>query len=89
MSLVINDQGGITHVPDRAHTGTDQRCDLLEAVRMLVDTHADLCAAVRRQYGNAPLPPDLQVRIDFGSYMLKRMRGGELANLARICNASR
>ncbi len=26
MSLIQNDRGGITHVPDRSHPGADQRC---------------------------------------------------------------
>lgn len=89
MSLITNDHGGITHVPDHSHGGVEQRCDLLDAVRMLVDSHSDLCAAVQRQFEGLPMPADLQMRIDFGSYMLKRMRGGELGHLARICNGSR
>ena len=90
MNIIQNDHGGMTYVSSGAHTGTDQRCDLLASTRMLIDTHSDLCAAVRRHFGDdASIPNDLLVRLNFGRYVMERMRGGELGHLARICNSSR
>lgn len=87
MNITQNDHGGLTYAAT-IRTSGDQRCDLLASVRMLLDTYADLADAVRRQHGDQ-IPPDLQLRLTFGTYMIERLRGGELAQLARICNASR
>lgn len=89
MSLIPNDHGGLTYAGTKRVGEHDQRCDMLDDVRMIVEGLGDLCAGVRRYWPERyPVPPEIDALLNFQEYAIARVRAGSLKKLAEVCNAS-
>ena len=63
--------------------GRDDRTESLEAIRYTVLTMQDLVEAIQNQWPlDRPMPQDLQDKLLFSVYAIKRVRNGKLRRMA-------
>lgn len=85
MNCIDNDLGGITYAAPQRIGQPERRHQCMSEVRMLADTLLELGAAARRHWPpGAEMPHELASRIQFGDYVVARVRNGALRALGEV-----
>lgn len=86
MNLQPNANGGITYATQQRTGEAEQRSEVLGEVRLVVDGLNELCTQVRACWPERyPMPPELDMLLNFQEYAMARVRSGALKRLAEAC----